>query len=591
MPFDPGAIYRRTPAGVRELYAKSTALAPEARLALRLIDGRIAAEGLRTRLPAASPEQIGYWIEALIAARLVEWAGRAPDIELAPAGEGAGLSAERRGVVAALERAADESGATQAVLAPAPAAPRHRVARPAPGADGAQSTVVTQFAITSVNVPDALDLQEERDRAEWSEALARSRRSRWRRWGLRGGVAAAVLLSLALTLGWWRPMPDSLGAAALGQQLSVLMEMPVAVGASTVEFAPAPRLVLKDVVLAGGARAGRVEVRVGWGEIWRGLAQGQWSWGEARVSAVSASPAQALAIAHALLARGEGLPERISALRFETVRVSDSRLLAGDFEVMARRGADGRFGRLMIRRIDHPQGRWEATVSGATPHAPLVFELEASELALPFGPRLKWNELRASGTVSANAVRVSHFALAGYHGVVTGGVLARRSEDWSITGEAELANLDIEALVAGRGASASGLQGVANARLDIEGQGATLATAVDATRVAGEFQVRWAVLRGVNLGAFAVQSAGLGGGATRFTEFDGRVLADRYGIRLAGVGGRAGAMLARGDVQIAPDGALRGRVRVELGGLVVHAPVTLAVDGNLQQPQFAPAGD
>lgn len=585
MSFDPALIYRRTPAGVSEVYQPRLPLAPEARLVLRLIDGRIANAGLATRLPAVGAGRVGHWLRELQRAGLLEPVGQALAADLPQAGEGGSANAALHGVVAALERAVvvETPGAPSSRVGAAES-PRRRDAGPATQ----QAAVVTQFAITSVNVPDALDLQEERDRAEWAEALARKRSARWRRWGLRGGIVASVVLVAGLALGWWRPMPESLGAPVLGRQLSSAMGAPVTVGASTIEFAPGPRLVLTGVQLGDGAKVARVVLAVGWGDLWRGLVEGQWSWGEASVSALVVSPTQALELAHMLLARGEYLPERIATLRFDTVRIADSSLLAGDYEVVARRTVDGRFGRLVARRLDLGQGRWEATVSGATPGAPLVFELEASELNLPFGPALRWKELRASGTVSSDRVRVSHFALAGYQGVVTGWLVARKGDDWSLAGQAELANLDIEALLAGRRAASpnAGVQGSLSARLDIEAQGATLPAAVAATRMSGDFQVRWAVLRGVNLGAFAVQSAGAAGGATRFTEFDGRVLADRFGTRLVGAGGRAGAMTARGDVQIAPGGALRGQVRVELGGLAARAPIALVVGGDVQQLQF-----
>lgn len=595
MPFDPCLIYRRTPDGVRELYEKAAPLSPETRLALRLLDGGMAAEGLATRLPNLTREQIAQLLGGLAERGLIERAGRIDAADLAARGAGGGWSAEQRGVVAALERAeAMDSlpsfAPSRATPARAPLTAPQAVAGPRAGvADAARNAVVTQFAITSVNVPDALDIQEERDRAEWADALQRRRREHLRRWGLRVGVAAAVVLTLTLGLGWWRPMPESLSAPSLARDLSAMTGLPVRIGASEIELTPAPQLVLKNLSIDGGAQAGRVTLGVGWAELWRGLSQGRWGWGTARVSAVSVSPRQALALAHALLARGEDLPRRLSVVQFDSVRVRDSRLLAGDFEVVARRQADGRFGRLAIRRADLPQGRWEATVSGATLDGPLVFEFEASDAALPFGPALRWSEIRANGSVSADRVRVSHFSLAGFYGVVTGALLAQKTDDWGVDGVVEVANLDLDALAGrrvGEPGASSVLQGVASAKLELEGQGATLDAATAACTLAGRFQVRWAVLNGVNLGAFAVQTATLVGGVTRFTEFDGSVRADRYGVQLLGIGGKAGAMSARGDVQIAPDGALRGRVQVGLGMLTVQAPVTLSLTGTAQQPQF-----
>ena len=88
--------------------------------------------------------------------------------------------------------------------------------------------------------------------------------------------------------------------------------------------------------------------------------------------------------------------------------------------------------------------------------------------------------------------------------------------------------------------------------------------AIARTAIAGPFQIRWATLNGINLGLAATQGA-MAAGQTRFTEFNGVMAASANGVRFEDTGGRAGAMAARGDFTVAPDLALAGGVRVELG--------------------------
>ncbi|HRZ00543.1 MAG TPA: hypothetical protein P5024_03215, partial [Burkholderiaceae bacterium] len=64
------------------------------------------------------------------------------------------------------------------------------------------------------------------------------------------------------------------------------------------------------------------------------------------------------------------------------------------------------------------------------------------------------------------------------------------------------------------------------------------------------------------------------------------LIADRHNLTFQGVDGRAGAMRARGDFSVAPDGALRGFIRVDLGGAVSQAPATLRLSGAVAKPQF-----
>ncbi len=76
-------------------------------------------------------------------------------------------------------------------------------------------------------------------------------------------------------------------------------------------------------------------------------------------------------------------------------------------------------------------------------------------------------------------------------------------------------------------------------------------------------------------------------GTTRFTEFNGLMAASANGVRFEDTGGRAGAMAARGDFTVAPDLALAGGVRVELGTQRVQAPVSLRVRGTVLEPRFS----
>ncbi|MEG1832449.1 MAG: hypothetical protein RR101_03680 [Burkholderiaceae bacterium] len=597
MPFDFSQIHRRTPAGARETYEKSLLLSQADRLVLLLIDGRASGDSLLTRLPSVGAGRIAESIDGLLAAGLIEpirtrepvaEGGDEAMVSRSASADAAGL---KRRVNAALARAEVEAGADFNVER------QHSAASTPPRAlkagRAAESTIVTQFAITSVNVPDVLDLQEERDRAEWAEALQIRRQQRLRKVMVRGGVGLLMIAALVLGLGWWRPLPQALSAQALSADLSELVGQPVSVGAIELVFSPAPRLILSNVVLGGGVHANEVTIQTSWAEFWNGLSDGHWAWGEAQVSSLTLGPQEALVVGRALLAHGDQLPVRISTIRFESVAISGSRLLPGHYEVVARRSPRRGLSRLVVRQLDAGGGRFEARVSGASSNAPVVFELEADAWMLPFGPKVRWSEVRASGTVAADAVRFSHYSLAGFYGVTTGRALASfDGAEWSLEGGAEVANLDLEALqLARRGAafgrSAVAFQGTANADLRFAGRGATLDAAVGAAQLSGMFQVRWATLNRINLGAFAVKSAGLAGGTTRFTEFDGALRADRYGLSLRGVGGRAGAMVARGDIGIGPDDSIRGWVRVALGEVTVHAPVTLRVRGTLEEPQFA----
>jgi hypothetical protein len=303
--------------------------------------------------------------------------------------------------------------------------------------------------------------------------------------------------------------------------------------------------------------------------------------------------AQALAAVKIVPGGARELPSKISTVRFESIRISDARLFPGRYEAVLRRTENGKFGPLTVRQQDADAGAMQMQIRpGAEPEA-VEFELGAERWALPVGPRVRWNEVRANGKIAGRVVEVSNFTLAGFFGVTTGTVFAASDVEAVITGFATASNIDVDAVLQtlrpqGQGtqeAPVSPLQGTAGLSLTILARGASFEDALGKIAVAGPFQVRWATLNGVNLGLAATQGA-TAAGMTRFTEFDGGLVASADGVRFEGVGGRAGAMAARADFTVGRDHSLSGRVRVELGGQTVQAPVTLTIGGTALDPRF-----
>jgi hypothetical protein len=314
------------------------------------------------------------------------------------------------------------------------------------------------------------------------------------------------------------------------------------------------------------------------------------------IAPMTVAPAQALAAVRAIPGRAKDLPSKISTIRFESIRITDSRLFPGRYEALLRRADDGSFGALVLKQLDGDGGAMQMQFRAAPAAAgaeAVDFSLEAERWGLPVGPKVRWNEARANGRISGRIVEVSSFSLAGFFGVTTGTLMAAHDTEWAVTGTIGAANIDVESVLQtlrpqGRPAAdgtPSSIQGTANLNLALAGHGSTLDEALARSTVAGSFQIRWATLNGVNLGLAATQGA-TAAGITRFTEFDGVLAASASGVRFEETGGRAGAMSARGDFTVAPDLAVAGAVRVELGGQTVQAPVNLRVRGSALDPRF-----
>ena len=632
MPLNSAMVYRRTDRGLREVYEKSHHFTQSERLVLILLDGRLTVAGLRARLPSLDNERIERTIVKLEEAGLVEPLDAADDlqpqsrveevmrlepdvvaefleqIELDPVTGAAGRGGD---VAAELVRASVDRAAAQLVQEGAAEDRRRReppvdstptesgrtlhTSSPSPFADHEwDPTRASSFAITTVNVPDRLDLQEERDRAEMEEYTKHRRRVVLQAWMKRLLVVAVVIVFGGVVYGVLKPVRDQASASRVGERLTGAFKVPVKVAGTEFRFLPSPRLILRGIDVGGEFGAEQVSLLINWKDLWFALNGGQWVWGEATVAPMAMSATQAIAAVKRIPGGTAGLPQTISTIRFESIQVPGSRLFPGRYEAAMRRGDDGRFGPLLLNELASDDSSMQVQFRPSTGDPGAIdFTLDAQRWAIPVGPRTRWSNVRASGNIRGNILEVSSYTLTGFFGITTGTVFVAGDVEWVVTGIAEAGKVDVETVLdslrgpkqgptEGRPAA---MQGTAALNLVMLGRGVTAEEAIANSAVAGPFTVRFAVLNGINLGLAATQGAAASG-VTRFTEFGGTVVASARGVRFEETGGRAGAMVARSNFTVAPDASIAGVVRVELGGQRVQAPMTLRISGTAFQPRF-----
>jgi hypothetical protein len=619
-------VYRRTDRGLREVYEKSHQFTQSERLVLILLDGRLTVAGLRTRLPSLDNERIERTIVKLEEAGLVEPSGAGEDLQSPARAEevmrlepdvvvnfleqnqldpvtgavGDDVAAElvRASVDRAAARLVEEADANSGRKQQPPfhmglteSDRSHHTASPSPFTDQEwDPTEASSFAITTVNVPDRLDLQEERDRAEMAEYSNQRQRTVQRAWMKRLLVVAALIVFGALVYGVLKPVRDQASASRVGERLAGAFKVPVKVAETEFRVLPSPRLILRGVDVGGEFGAEQVSLLINWKDLWAALNGGQWVWGEATVAPMAMSAAQAMAAVKRVPGATEGLPRTVSTIRFESIRIPGSQLFKGPYAATMRRGDDGRFGPLVLQEVasDDSSMQVQFRPSSGEPGA-VDFTLEAQRWAVPVGPRTRWNNVRANGSIRGHVLEVSNYALTGYFGITTGTVYVAGDVEWVVTGIAEAGKVDVETVLGSlRGAtsgSPAAMTGTAALNLVMLGRGVTPEEAIARSAVAGPFTVRFAVLNGINLGLAATQGVAASG-VTRFTEFGGIVVASANGVRFEETGGRAGAMVARSTFTVAPDASIAGVVRVELGGQRVQAPVSLRISGTAVQPRF-----
>ncbi len=632
MRLDDAMIYRRTDRGVREVYEKSHQFTQSERLILILLDGRLNVAGVRSRLPSVSEERLARALGKLLAAGLIEVPKAAPAAPAGPLQPDAvaqylaqdevdpitviGAVSEMpvhaaagvRSAAGGVGRAEPGWGTTGSGDVEAPERPYNRPGMgsvrshepkfPETGWDPARAT---DFAITTVNVPDRLDVQEARARDD----EMRRRRLLPDRYFISLWVKRVLWLAVLGGLGYWlfqsvAPMRAELSAERMSERLSLAAGQPVQVQDTEIGLIPSPKYVLRSVGLPGGVAVDQVQLHVNWRDAFEALRGGQVIWGEALVPRLTITAEQALGLATFVGGLSGQLPASISTLRVGELTIKDAVVLNDRYEAVVRRDGSGRFGAVDLRALgSNGNARMVVTAGiGETGNPGLAFRVDATQWRPPLGPAVAWPDFNAEGWAEDNLILIHSFLAAGYYGAVQGTAAAAADVEWVATAYLRGTNLDLEALLQSLrtgvardgGAAEAGarvpMQGTATLDLVGIGRGDSLAEALAGGEIFGPVQVRWAVLNGINLGYAATQGY-TGGGLTRFTELQAEVAAGGgAGLTVKNILGRAGAMTARGQFTVAPDLALDGALRVELGATRIQAPLNLRVRGTALEPRF-----
>ena len=116
----------------------------------------------------------------------------------------------------------------------------------------------THWAITTVNVPDRLDLQEERDRAEDVEYSDGRRREILRVWMKRLLMVAVLAVIGAGIYATLAPLREETSAARVAERLTAVFKRPVRVADTDFRFSPTPRLIVRGIDVGGQFNAGEI---------------------------------------------------------------------------------------------------------------------------------------------------------------------------------------------------------------------------------------------------------------------------------------------------------------------------------------------
>lgn len=370
---------------------------------------------------------------------------------------------------------------------------------------------------------------------------------------LLAALAVPVLLfaAVAIALQQWVGSGDFRARAE--QQASAALGVPVAFGAVTVDVWPVPAVAV-DRLQVGSKPAvtiERIEARPRWQALLRGRLEIA-----TLVVRNAVLPQQALAV---LAAGGQKKAAKRGPAAQGTMPMLPRRaILDGVTWVWARGGrstVDAQFG---IAEDGWPQDGRIAVREG---------HFQGAKATLERAPEGHW-ELRTDigGGTAKGRLQLQ----------------PRQKGAPVLVGQLATAGVEVAALTA----PSRTLTGRLEAQTSLRAELATPGSLVDGVHSETRFTVRQAVLHGVDL-ARAVKTIGLSrGGETALDTLAGQVVTRGRSVQLNNMVATSGLLSASGNVALAPDRALSGRITVDLAASAAGGTigVPLAVGGTLDAP-------
>ena len=232
-------------------------------------------------------------------------------------------------------------------------------------------------------------------------------------------------------------------------------------------------------------------------------------------------------------------------------------------------------------------GKFKLDIAPGSPTQDL--QIHAKNWELPLKPALKFDGLRAQGQLQQNTLNLPQIEGKLYGGTLQGKAAIDWSRGWAVKGDAEMRQVETKEIVALM-TRAVGVSGKLNAQGGYSMRAKEPAQLANSLSAQFKFEVKQGVLYGFDL-AQAVNvlaRSGTRGGQTRFEALTGTLIitGKRYQLRQLTVA--SGVLTAHGDVNIAPNKQLSGKINVALKGIAGLVDVPLDVSGTLSDPILLP---
>jgi uncharacterized protein involved in outer membrane biogenesis len=218
-----------------------------------------------------------------------------------------------------------------------------------------------------------------------------------------------------------------------------------------------------------------------------------------------------------------------------------------------------------------------------------MLEVAARSWTPPAGPKLLFDRIDASAVLNRHGVETRDVVARLYGGRAAGALKLGWQGGWSVGGDIAVEQVKLQPL-ASIVADNRGISGRISGKPGFSMRAKRAGDLFASLELASDFVIEEGTLHKVDLVAAARNplAAKPKDGETRFDELSGHVEIDAQGYHFSGIKVASGLLRATGQVSVARDRTLDGRIDAELRGTASLLTVPLQVSGTVQDPSVAP---
>jgi len=221
-----------------------------------------------------------------------------------------------------------------------------------------------------------------------------------------------------------------------------------------------------------------------------------------------------------------------------------------------------------------------AATLAPTASGEVEFDVTAANLAVPFAPELTLSTFAMRGVANRQGMNIASWGGGLLDGALSGTANVRWTGAWHVDG-----GLTARAINGAWFAPALLSEGKAEGQGRFSMSGNDPMKLYNAAHLEGDFSVGKGVLGTIDLSRVLHTGGHQYGGRTQFTEMTGHAVYDRGAVALRNVNISAGALTAGASADIAPSGAIAGRIVADIRTTVQPLRAILVIGGTVKEPQ------